>query len=81
MILCLFQKINGNGKQRQKARYFYNRTPKLWKQYYPDCVLFYVEADHWSYLHTPESIEPIVEYIRSLVVENRGEDTDKIDLK
>ena len=80
-FMPLSKKSTVTEKQRQKARYFYNRTPKLWKQYYPDCVLFYVEADHWSYLHTPESIEPIVEYIRSLVVENRGEDTDKVDLK
>lgn len=48
------------------ARHFYERAPDMWKQYYPNCHLFYVESDHWTYLHTPETTEPIIKYLRSL---------------
>lgn len=53
-------------KQKECARHFYDRTPKMWKQYYPDCELLYVEADHWSFLHTKENTDPIIEYYRSV---------------
>lgn len=53
--------------QKKCARIFYDRAPGMWKKHYPNCDLFYVKADHWSYLHTPESIEPIVDYFRSLI--------------
>ncbi len=66
-LIPFSQKIHLTDKQRICARLFYERTADMWKKYYPECFLFYVEADHWSYLHTQESIQPIVTYLRSLI--------------
>lgn len=60
------KKIVPSKRQKECARLFYDRTPKMWKQYYPDCELLYVEADHWSFLHTKENTGPIITYYRSL---------------
>lgn len=60
------KKLVPTKEQEECARLFYDRAPKMWKQYYPDCELLYVEADHWSYLHTKENTEPIIAYYRSL---------------
>lgn len=59
-------KIVPTERQITCARHFYERTPGMWKRYYPDCHLFYVEGDHWTYLHTPETTKPIIHYLRSL---------------
>lgn len=47
-------------------RIYFERTPRWWKEDYPDCELFTVPADHFSMLRTPESINPYVQYFRSL---------------
>lgn len=61
------QKLNPTQLQIDCARHFYERTPVMWKKYYPDCNLFYVDAVHLSFLRAPENIKPIVDYFRSLV--------------
>lgn len=60
------KKIVPTERQKECARLFYDRTPEMWKQYYPGCELLYVEADHWSYLHTQESTGLIIACYRSL---------------
>lgn len=62
----LSKKILPTKKQKECARLFYDRNPEMWKKYYPDCELLYVEADHWTFLHTKENTDPIIAYCRSL---------------
>ena len=57
------QKLNPTQLQIDCARHFYERTPVMWKKYYPDCNLFYVDAVHLSFLRAPENIKPIVDYM------------------
>lgn len=61
------KKIFPSKKQEDCARLFYERAPYMWKKYYPNCELLYVDADHWSYFHTKENTEAIIAYFRSLI--------------
>lgn len=61
------KKLNPTKLQIECARYFYERTPAMWRKYYSNCNLFYVEADHLSFLHAPKSVKMIVDYFRSLI--------------
>lgn len=48
------------------AKIFFDRAAEYWKMYYPDCHIMYVDADHWSFLRFPESLEPICAYFSNL---------------
>lgn len=45
---------------------YFERTPRWWKEDYPDCTLFTVPCHHFTMLKFPESIQPIVEWFRKL---------------
>lgn len=53
--------------QIECATDYFERAPRLWKQYYPDCDLLFVEGDHYTILKTKESIIPIVNYLHSKI--------------
>ena len=61
------QKLKPTKLQIECARYFYERTPIMWKKYYPDCNLFYVDAVHLTFLRDSKNVKPIVEYFCKIV--------------
>lgn len=60
------QRLVVTEKHKKCARIFFERAAEYWQMYYPHCHLMYVNADHWSFLRFPESLEPICAYFFGL---------------
>lgn len=53
--------------QAKCAKEFFDRAPRYWEKYYPECTILYVDADHSTLIPRPESKYPIYNYFLSLV--------------
>ncbi|MBQ0025524.1 MAG: non-ribosomal peptide synthetase [Bacteroidales bacterium] len=51
-------------------RDYFERTPRYWKEEYPDCDLLFMPGDHFQALRTPESNNTIVNYILTHCLDN-----------